>query len=401
MVDMDMAVSLAIVMVIMLVTELIAKLTRGKLPQMFLMALVFLIGFWTILPKDIIERSTLDTVANITKIIILIHIATMFDIKSLLKEWRAVVTTLAAMAGIAVFVFGISAIFYDTLTALVTVPPLMGGMVAAWLMNDASLAIGRMDLGLLVMIVWIMQAFAGYPITAFLLRKEGKRLLGEYHEDADAAIAKYGGKMPDLNAAEEGGKKRLIDRVPAIIKSPTFYITEMLLLAGLAAGLSMLLQGWLDMAVCSLIVGVAAKFLGLIDDAPLDKAQSSGILFIALYVSFMSSFSTATVSDVLATLVPVIVLIAASTVGILLFAMPVGKLLGYSPYLAGAIGLNCYLGFPVNYALTTEAISFLTKDEQEAEFLKGSLMSKMIIGGVVSVTTVSAIIAGIFVGFMT
>lgn len=393
----DMAIALMVIITIMLVTELISKLTRGRIPQMFLMALVFMVGFWLGLPKDIVETSHLMGIADITKTIILIHIATIFDIKALKQEWRVVVTTLAALVGIGITVFAVCGIFFDMDYAVASIPPLMGGMAAAFLMTEAA---PTQTLTLLVLLVWILQAFVGYPLASMFVRKEGVRLSAQYKKDPVAARAALGqGNAPAEDAPK---KKLLIDRVPDIIKSPTFILFQMLLLAAVAAGLTMLcnilFSAEIDLApIFSIIVGVAARSLGLIDASPLDKAQSSGIMFIALYASMMVGFAGCTPQQVLSLLGPIAVILTVSTAGILGLCIPVGKKLGYSGVMSAAIGLNCYLGFPINYAITSEQITLLTNDEEERKYLNDAIMSKMIIGGITSVSVVSCIIASIFI----
>lgn len=200
----DMAIALAIVIAIMFVTELISKLTRGKIPQMFLMALFFMVGFWLGLPKDVIEQSHLLAIADITKCIVLIHIATIFDFKSLAKEWRVAVTALAAIVGIGITVFGVSAIFFPIEYAFASVPPLTGGITATFLMLEGA---STQTITVLVLLVWILQAFIGYPLSSMFVRREGKRLLALYEKDPEAARLAIG---KPAAAVDEKKKLKLV-----------------------------------------------------------------------------------------------------------------------------------------------------------------------------------------------
>ncbi len=389
----NMAIWLAVIIAIMLVSELIAKLTRGRIPMVFMMALFFLIGYWIGMPKDVVDRSQLSGIAMITKSIILIHIATLFDIKALAKDWRVVVTSLFSMVGIVVTVFAVSLIMSKPDYAIASIPPLMGGFAAAYLMLEAA---PTQTITILVLLVWVLQSFVGYPLTAIFIRKEGQRLVKNYRDDPEEAKASLPGAT-----AEETKKVLLIDKVPEIIKSPTFILFEMLMFAAVAAGLNvvcqMIFKTSIDLSpIFSVLVGVLARTLGLIDKEPLDKAKCSGIMFLALYASMMTDFAEVTPGSILAMIGPAALLIAVSTVGILLLSLPIGKKFGYTKEMAMAIGLNCYLGFPFNYAITSEQIQMLTSDEEERKFLTDSMMSKMIIGGITSVTVVSCVVATIF-----
>lgn len=390
----NMAIWLAVIITIMLVSELISKLTRGRIPMMFMMALFFLIGYWIGMPKDVVDRSNLGAIAMITKTVILIHIATLFDIKALTKDWRVVVTSLVSMAGIVITVFAASWIMNKIEYAIASVPPLMGGIAAAYLMLEAS---PSQTITILVLLVWVLQAFVGYPLTSICIRKEGQRLSKLYKEDPEAARAAVKGSA----AGEEKTKVLLIDKVPEIIKSPTFILFEMLLLAAIAAGLNIacqkLFRTSIDLSpIFSVLVGVLARTLGIIDKEPLDKAKCSGLMFIALYASMMTDFSECTPQDVLAMIGPVAIIIGVATLGLLGLSLLIGKKFGYSKAMSMAIGLNCYLGFPINYAITSEQIQMLTEDEEERQYLTDAMMSKMIIGGITSVTVVSCVVATIF-----
>lgn len=77
-----------------------------------------------------------------------------------------------------------------------------------------------------------------------------------------------------------------------------------------------------------------------------------------------------------------------------------GKKLGYSTNLSIAIGLNCFLGFPHNFVITNEVIRAIAKNEQESQYLNSILMPKMIIGSIVSVSMVSALVAGLLAPFL-
>ncbi|MDL0415664.1 hypothetical protein QQP00_10170, partial [Clostridioides difficile] len=52
-------------------------------------------------------------------------------------------------------------------------------LVASIMMADAATAKGLASLSVLAILMYVAQGFAGYPITALMLKKEGKRLLSD------------------------------------------------------------------------------------------------------------------------------------------------------------------------------------------------------------------------------
>jgi hypothetical protein len=68
--------------------------------------------------------------------------------------------------------------------------------------------------------------------------------------------------------------------------------------------------------------------------------------------------------------------------------------------MAFAVSLTALYGFPADYIITAEVIKSLTEDEKEREILTSRMLPPMLVGGFITVTIVSVILAGIFVGFL-
>ena len=68
--------------------------------------------------------------------------------------------------------------------------------------------------------------------------------------------------------------------------------------------------------------------------------------------------------------------------------------------MAFAVSLTALYGFPADYIITNEVINSLTNDEKEKEVLTSHMLPPMLVGGFITVTIVSVILAGIFVSFL-
>lgn len=389
----DLSTGFAVIAVIMLIGEIISSKTGGKLPQMFIVATLFLFGYWTFLPKDILTISGLNVVSEICKVFILIHVGSMFNIKSLIKDWRVVVTTLCAIGGILALVLTIGSLVFGKEIAIIGAAPLTGGGMAAMIMNEGAIALGKNSLGVVAFVIFIMQGFVGFPVTAFFLRKEGERLADEIRKNPSLIHAVKGKESEE----QIGTKKRIYEYVPKKICTPTYYLTVMGVLGCLGLIIFEVLNGVIDRSIVMIIVGITASQIGIIPPNPMNKSDSAGILNLALFASFMSGFADTTPASIGQMVVIVFGLLIIATLGILLFSIPVGKKFGYSTWMASAIGLNCFLGFPYNYNLTNEAVAVVAKTEEEKAYLTDQMLPKMIIGSVVAVTLVSCIVAGFLV----
>lgn len=385
----------AVVMVIMALGEAVSKKSKGRIPSLLIVAICFLTGYWTIFPKDILNISMVMSVRTITMSVILLQVGAMFSLSELKKEWRAVIITLLSVAGVMVFAGIAGALFFDINTALVAIPPLTGGGIATIIMSDAAAAAGLTELAMLASIIYIMQGFVGFPLTSFMLRRAGRKLLEGFRS---GTVAITESKEEKTQKTEKKAGKTLNDMVPEKYKVPSYYLAKLAVLAIVAVLLESITG--LNVSLTMIIVGVLAAHFGILEKDPLKKGNSFGILMLCLTASFMRYFADASPEQVFSLILPVVTFLAAATLGIALFTIPLGKKFGYPLELSIAIGLNCFLGFPYNFVITNEVIASLAQNQEESDYLDGILMPKMIIGSIVAVSMVSAVIASVLVPFL-
>jgi hypothetical protein len=153
--------------------------------------------------------------------------------------------------------------------------------------------------------------------------------------------------------------------------------------------------------VLCLFFGVVFTSLGFLEKHTLHKANGFGFAIMALMLFIFDTLNKATPEMLLRLLFPMAVLIATAAIGMFMVSWLVGKLLGVSGPMAFAISLTALYGFPADYIITNEAINALTHDEKERQMLTQHMLGPMLVGGFVSVTMVSVVLAGILVGYLT
>lgn len=184
------------------------------------------------------------------------------------------------------------------------------------------------------------------------------------------------------------------------MKTPFWYLFELLLFAYFAVKLSDFLNGIFDTTLFSttitcLFIGVLANVLGCIDREPVDRAKSNGFMIWTMTLYLMGLLANSSPQTVLSKCVPLILGLLLATLGIYICSYLVGKKMGYSKWFSFAIGLNCFLGFPTNYILVNESVRSITQDESERKILIAQILPKMIIASVVAVSIVSVFLAGL------
>lgn len=203
---MSQMLALLIVMVILYLGDAVSVRTKAWIPSVFVCAVLFLFGYWTFFPKDIVSLAGITpAVAVMLMYLLITNMGTLLSVPELMRQWKTIVISLSGIAGIIAAVFAACMLMFDMNTAIVTIPPLVGGIVSALIMSKGAASAGLVDLSVFAILIYVMQGFAGYPLTAIMLQREGKRVLqkyrnGEWHEPATQLPAD---KMPTTVSAEE------------------------------------------------------------------------------------------------------------------------------------------------------------------------------------------------------
>lgn len=410
---MTAVLALSIILFCMAVGDIVSAKTKALVPSVFVTACVFLVGFWYVLPKNIVDLAYLGKPFVILAMFLLItHMGTMMSIRELLSQWKTVLISLAGITGILAILLTVGVVVLGKDTAFVGAPPLTGGIVAAVLMQEAASAAGQEKLAILAILVYVAQGFVGYPITAVLLNKEGSRLLNEYRNKRAEGIdllAEYRNKVeaPKSNGEKKSRGIKFIPDLPAKYNSMYITLLRLSVVAYAADIFTKFVNNnvfhdpkALSPLITCLVFGVIATEIGFTEKRALEKANVFGWVILSLMAFIFAGLNKATPAMLQAVIGPLAGVIAIGVLGLLIFAFIAGKLLKESPYMALPIALNALYGFPPNFILTNDVIKSLTTEEDERAYLDAIMMPKMLIGGFTSVTIASVVVAGIFASML-
>ncbi len=402
---MSQMLALLIVLVILYLGDAVSTRTKAWIPSVFVCAVLFLFGYWTFFPKDIVSIAGITPVVAVMLMYFLItNMGTLLSVPELIRQWKTIIISLAGIGGIMVAVFGVCMLLFDMNTAIVTIPPLVGGIVSALIMSQGAANAGLVDLSVFAILLYVMQGFAGYPLTAIMLQREGRRVLQQYRKGEWHAAAEH---LPEDKAATtiaaEEKMPRLFGFLPAHYNTSYFKFLRLALVGYLAYQVSHWLAPLVSISpfVLCLLFGVLASSLGFLEKHPLQKANGFGFAVMGLMLFLFDTLNRATPEMLQRLVLPMVILIATTVVGMFIVSWLVGRLLGVSKEMAFAISLTSMYGFPADYIITNEAINALTKDEKEREVLTHHMLAPMLVGGFISVTMVSVVLAGIMVGYIT
>lgn len=394
---MDVIAAFSVVLIILSIGDLVSTRTKAFVPSVFMSAVLFLIGFWTFLPKDLIDLAAMgNPLATLSMYLLVTHMGTMMSMRELAAQWKTVVIALGGIGGICLGALTIGRFLFGWEAVVVATPPLTGGIVAALIMQAAAAEKGLMDLSVLAIVMYVMQGFAGYPLTAICLRKEGSRLLKLYRSGA----VKIDKATRQTVANQEPSRFRIIPAIPENYRTPYTYLATLGLTAWASVLFATATNDVISKFVICLIFGAIAAEMGFVERRPLNLSGSFGFLMTVLMAFIFAGLANAT-PDMLAKIVgPLVGIIIIGVVGMAIVAISLGKFLGYSKEMALAVALTALYGFPPNYVLTDEATKALAQTSEEKEFLMNEMLPKMLVGGFTTVTLASVIIAGVFVKFL-
>lgn len=392
---------LLVVLVFMSIGDIVSMKTKAFVPSVFVAAVLFLAGYWGgWLPKDVVDRAQMGApIATLSMYLLITHMGTMMSVRELCREWKTVVIAVAGLAGMALLLWYVGPLFTDRNAIVTGTPPLSGGVVAAIIMGKAAGDLGMKDMAVMAMLIYIVQGFVGYPLTALCLKSEGKRLL-KLRADGRAETARS-----DVDTATGSG----FHLVPLKYQTTYTHIACVALVAsladlssiGLKSFLAYLNPEWVRYAlhplVICLIFGAIAAELGIVERRPMNKAGAMGYLITILMVFIMGMLNSAT-PEMLPQLVrPIAAVVVVGVVGLLVASCIVGAVLGYTLPMSMALSLTALYGFPPNYVLTDEASKALAGgDEDTYNFLMSHMLPRMLTGGFITVTITSVILAGIY-----
>ncbi len=389
--------ALVIVVGILYIGDVVAARTKAWVPSVFVCAVLFLAGYWTFFPQNIVEIAGIGpVVATMFMYLLVTNMGTLLSVQELKNQWRTIVVVLSGIAGIISILFLIGTFIFDFKTMVVAIPPLVGGLVSSLIMSEGAANAGLEDLAVFAIVIYVMQGFAGYPLTSIMLKKEGKRILEMYQK------GEIHYTVPEEVKEDVPVNPKLFKGVPAKYNTDYFKFLRLAIVGALAYGTSVLVAPvvTINALVLCLVFGVLATSIGFLERQPLEKGNGFGIAIMILMLFVFDGLKNATPDMMIRIIVPLIVSIILAVIGMFIFSFIAGKVLKMSPYLAFAVSLTALFGFPADYIITNEVIKSLAKTDEERELLLSRMMPPMLVGGFISVTIVSVILAGIFVGWL-
>lgn len=383
---------------VFVIGEWVSIATKAWLPSVFVTACLMLLGYWTCFPKEIVKDAGLLPFGSTIGIFLLItHIGTIISVKQLTEQWRTIVVCLAGLVGMIGLGYAVGQIFMPRELVIAGLPPLTGGIVAATIMKVAAAKAGFAVASVFAITMYCVQGFAGYPLTAICLQFEGRRLLKKYRSGEVQLTPEQIKEMEGIGLtaiADDSHVKKLLPKMPKLFNTSVFMLAKLGFVAWIATLLGQVTP--VNGAIWALVLGIIATYIGFLETNTLSRANSYWIIMFALMMFVFDGLKDCTPDMLVSIIIPMVVLIVIGVIGMGITSFIIAKILRMSFFLAFANGLTALYGFPCDAIITEMTCNSLTKDKTERSYLMAHMFPSMIVGGFVTVTITSVLIAGYF-----
>jgi hypothetical protein len=397
---MNPIVAFVIVMAVWTISDFVAKKTRSLLSSLFVASMIFLVGFLSgIFPEDLLQASSLLALAGVVVGFIIVHLGTMISLDEFIRQWKTFVIGVSAVIGIGIMLYVASLIFGVRISGsaeegyaqaldfvIAGTGALSGGAISVLIIQEAALGVGLTSIAIFPVLIAALQGLIGFPLTSIILRREARRVRAEHRA----------GTLDTVEEAEADAADKTILPPAFRTTAGTLFVVGLAVLVSL--GINNLTDGVLNTFVVALILGVALRTLGVFKPSVLGGIDALGLMMIAIMILIFGPLATIQPEDVTALALPLALAFTFGLVGIALFTIIVGKLVGYSVPMSAAIGLTSLYGFPGTMILAQEAARGAGETPEEVAAIEHQILPKMIVAGFSTVTITSVVVTSIIAG---
>lgn len=136
---MSIIAAFSFVLIALALGDIVSTRTKAFVPSVFVTAILFIIGFWTFFPEDIVEISSLGMpAAQLAMYLLITHMGTMMSVKELMQQWKTILIAFGGIVGVILGVMTIGSLIFGSETAIIAAPPLTGGLVSSIMMSEAA-----------------------------------------------------------------------------------------------------------------------------------------------------------------------------------------------------------------------------------------------------------------------
>lgn len=378
--EFDIIQSGLVIAALFVLGEIISRKLKAVIPAVLVSGILFMALLWSgIVPVDMVERSKLGVLMPVGMMFIILSMGSNTSLREMAANWRVVLLAAVSYIFELCMIMLVMNFIFDRNMAIAAFP---GSSAATLIVQERARALGYNDCVILSVLLLFLNGVVACPIVGVLIKKEARRIMQN-------GIPELPDRQPGT-ALAGSGKSGGGSSYVSFFK---FYLG-----AWICQRLATLVN--LSPYVLCLVLGVVFSELGFFRRDEFKRTESGGFLFFIMMAMILNSFGASSPEMLLHVLLPIVIVLCTAVLSLSLASLVMGKILGFSPWLAVALGFNIMVGFPVNLMLAQDMINYLTEDEKQRSYLMEQIGNRMVLAGFTSTTFLSNMLGPIVASFM-
>lgn len=395
-----MNIFLAILMIcaVFIVGEILSKMVSYKVTgYVFAMIILIIVGgqFGLITSETFNNTLFVDVAYGFGIPFAITCFGGSIPFKSFKGEWKTCV--IAVLGVICIVGLGTIAGFtiLDKVTAIYGSVEVAGGTQAGLIFLAQLKETGEQKIAAIIAILMTGQVLVGYPACSYALKKAMIKRLGD--EDFNNLTVSGNGEL----LLADHSKKFI--KVPEFLANNLYYVFAVLALCCIGGYYIGEVTG-ISMFVWDLLIGFIAAQLGLIDGDSLNRVGAGGFIDETMFAVILMDLVTINFKEFAGILPTLIILLVFGVIGCAIAGVILSRPMKMPFVDVFAIGLACMNGYPLTVKIVDECADIVGKEKNLSEEKQAQLLSfykpKVVISGIVSVSVVTGILAGVLVSFI-
>ena len=303
----------AIILAFIAVGEILSIWSKARVPSLLVAMLgAFIFAKIGLIPEDLVTTSTMVIVGTLIQPPIMVHMGSLIPLSTMKAQWKAVLIALGGMLVGVGMVLAIVTPLFGFEHSVAGAGPLAGGIISTSLTTQGLTEAGIATAVIVVpSLVLMLQSLPSMPLTNYLLRSYSLKL----RDTGDLKRLSATGPSSSASSAHNDGaagttvatRPKLV-RLPEKLAENQLFLLFLVFTAGAAAFHLGELTG-ISYSIWGLLLGIILTALGVIPDRVLERSNSFGIAMAAIICIVVAPLMTASLDDVIASLLPVLAIL--------------------------------------------------------------------------------------------
>lgn len=356
--------------------------TKAKFPALAASIVAYLIAIWLGMPKEYPDVSGLATLGDILFPVFVAGLATSVIPMSMVKNWKFIIIgCIGVIFGLLLTVL-VGGIFYSPKEMFAGAMTTAGaGLTGGLLVIERLKEVGLVEMLTVPLLLACTIDAIGQPVGSFIMRKYVRKLTTSdayltdtiVEGDGSGRLNRYGTPFNSI----ENPSPWITSWIPPKYETEAVAFLQLMIavalatLIGDATGL-----GW---SLTLIIIGLGGTLLGFFRVNMLERTQTYGFVMVAIYALLFQMLNDMTPQMILDKIVPILLTVILSGIGLVIGGMLGAKLFKYDPWLGASATIGLFYLFPGVKNIIEEVARSMARNEEERAYIVAKVSPPCII----------------------